>query len=138
MTLIQGAGVHWPSSRIVTYSRPPSAKPPRPLKNSSSRRGETGDATLFFERASRGSRVSWPHLLEPFHLFEEVAAAAEEHRAGDALEQRPGRGRHLFAPENEHGARAAVAPWTAAATAMPASPPPGPPADPARTTAGAR
>src|SRR6266542_5760352 len=35
-TLIQGAGVHCRSPRSVTYSRPPSPKPPRPLKNSSS------------------------------------------------------------------------------------------------------
>ena len=34
MTLIQGAGVHCPSPRMVTYSRPSAAKPPRPLKNS--------------------------------------------------------------------------------------------------------
>ena len=34
MTLIQGAGVHWPAPRIVTYSHPSFANPPRPLKNS--------------------------------------------------------------------------------------------------------
>ena len=39
MTLIQGAGVHCPSPRTVTYSRPSSTKPPRPLKNSNSGRG---------------------------------------------------------------------------------------------------
>src|SRR5713101_1155683 len=37
MTLTHGAGAHCRSPRIVTYSRPPRAKPPRPLKNSSSR-----------------------------------------------------------------------------------------------------
>ena len=36
ITLIQGAGVHCRSPRIVTYSRPSSPNPPRPLKNSSS------------------------------------------------------------------------------------------------------
>src|SRR5580704_10088744 len=43
MTLIHGAGVHRPVSRVVTYSRPSSAKPPRPLENSSVRRGEATD-----------------------------------------------------------------------------------------------
>ena len=36
MTLIQGAGVHSPCSRVATYSAPPRAKPPTPLKNSRS------------------------------------------------------------------------------------------------------
>ena len=35
-TLIQGAGVAWPGPSIVTYSLPPAANPPNPLKNSSS------------------------------------------------------------------------------------------------------
>jgi hypothetical protein len=30
-TLIHGAGVHCPAPRIVTYSRPSSAKPPSPF-----------------------------------------------------------------------------------------------------------
>src|SRR5213594_186679 len=38
ITLIHGAGVHRPSSRTVTYSRPSPAKPPRPLKSSTSGR----------------------------------------------------------------------------------------------------
>src|SRR5260370_32663139 len=38
--LTQGAGVHCPSPRTVTYSRPSSTKPPRPLKNSDSCRGD--------------------------------------------------------------------------------------------------
>src|SRR6185295_11747063 len=47
--LIQGAGVHCPSPRTVTYSRPSSTKPPRPFQNSSSgRRGgaSVGGSTL--------------------------------------------------------------------------------------------
>ena len=36
ITLIHGAGVHRPSRRMTTYSRPSCAKPPRPLKNSRS------------------------------------------------------------------------------------------------------
>src|SRR5207247_11455425 len=38
ITLIHGAGVHRPSRRMTTYSRPSCAKPPRPLKNSRSGR----------------------------------------------------------------------------------------------------
>src|SRR5438093_6458716 len=38
ITLIHGAGVHRPSPSTITYSRPSSAKPPRPLKNSRSGR----------------------------------------------------------------------------------------------------
>src|SRR2546428_8129207 len=34
ITLIHGDGVHRPSPRMVTYSRPSAAKPPRPLKSS--------------------------------------------------------------------------------------------------------
>src|SRR6266511_5474730 len=34
ITLIHGAGVHRPSPRIVTYSRPSASKPPNPLKSS--------------------------------------------------------------------------------------------------------
>src|SRR3954468_13740732 len=34
MTLIHGAGVVWPPRAITTYSRPCSANPPLPLKNS--------------------------------------------------------------------------------------------------------
>src|SRR5579872_2165775 len=40
MTLIHGAGVHCPSPRMVTYSAPSAAKPPKPLKNSSFGGGE--------------------------------------------------------------------------------------------------
>ena len=35
MTLAQGRGVSWSPSRTTTYSRPPSAKPPRPLARES-------------------------------------------------------------------------------------------------------
>ena len=38
-TLTQGAGAHCPSPSTVTYSWPPSTKPPMPLKNSDSKRG---------------------------------------------------------------------------------------------------
>src|SRR6266702_4498857 len=50
ITLDQGAGAHWPSPKTTTYSRPPWAKPPSPLKNesfgrSSAASGYVGDAT---------------------------------------------------------------------------------------------
>src|SRR2546427_3008783 len=45
ITLIHGAGVHRPAPRMITYSRPSSTKPPRPLKNSRSGSGiATSDA----------------------------------------------------------------------------------------------
>ena len=52
MTLSQGAGVACPGPRMVTYSRPPSTKPPSPLKNSSSGRGATGSLLGWLERAA--------------------------------------------------------------------------------------
>ncbi len=36
ITLIHGAGVDWPGPSTVTYSLPPAANPPKPLKNSRS------------------------------------------------------------------------------------------------------
>ena len=52
-TLIQGAGVHCPSPRTVTYSRPSSTKPPRPLKNSNSGRARRGIGGGWAARAGR-------------------------------------------------------------------------------------
>src|SRR5512134_1776499 len=52
MTLIQGAGVHCPSPRTVTYSRPSGVNPPRPLKNSRSSAG--GGTVSAFSRGERG------------------------------------------------------------------------------------
>src|SRR5712691_1808767 len=50
-TLIQGAGVHCPLPRIVTYSRPSGVNPPRPFQNSSSSAG--GDGASPLPRAGR-------------------------------------------------------------------------------------
>ena len=59
-TLIQGAGVHCPSPRTVTYSRPPSTNPPSPLKNSNSGRAggaSSGDWAPRRAAAGRGGRA---------------------------------------------------------------------------------
>src|SRR6266849_5759531 len=50
-TLIQGAGVAFPFSRIVTYSRPSGVNPPSPFQNSRSSAG--GDR---LSASSRGER----------------------------------------------------------------------------------
>jgi hypothetical protein len=63
MTLIQGAGVHCAAPRMVTYSRPAEAKPPRPLKNSRSGRASRVGGTTFptagrLNRETEGSGAS--------------------------------------------------------------------------------
>src|SRR6266850_4885307 len=59
ITLIQGAGVHCPSPRIVTYSRPSAAKPPRPLKNSrSGRGGKTSNDFVTGRRRASGTKAA--------------------------------------------------------------------------------
>src|SRR5437660_12373609 len=69
-TLIHGAGVHRPSSRTVTNSRPSFAKPPSPVESSRLGRGGVagagGRAAARRGRASgaaasgRGARATWP------------------------------------------------------------------------------
>src|SRR3954468_8792819 len=56
MTFSHGAGVDWSGPRIVMYSRPPSAKPPRPLKYSSFGRDPPAGVASTAEtlRAGRG------------------------------------------------------------------------------------
>ncbi len=59
MTLIHGAGIDRPAPRIVTYSRPSAANPPRPLKNSrSGATGTSGDALADGKRCEGGATVS--------------------------------------------------------------------------------
>ena len=43
-TLTHGAGVVCACAVVITYSRPSGVNPPRPLKNSRSRRGDAGAA----------------------------------------------------------------------------------------------
>src|SRR3972149_10981733 len=64
ITLIHGAGVHRPSPRTVTYSRPFPSKPPRPLKSSRSGRrvatsGDNGAATGRRGRAGGAAPGPW-------------------------------------------------------------------------------
>src|SRR5437667_4198224 len=54
ITLIHGDGVHRPSPRTVTYSRPSAAKPPRPLKNSRSGRAMATSDVGFVGARRRG------------------------------------------------------------------------------------
>src|SRR5688500_10665824 len=54
ITLIHGAGVHRPSRRMVTYSRPCFAKPPRPLKTSRSGGGIATSGIGFAAAGRRG------------------------------------------------------------------------------------
>ena len=73
MTFSHGAGVDCPGPRTATYSRPPSAKPPRPLKNSSSGRGaaarsarpavEPVGAGGRAVRSGRSRRMTWSARL---------------------------------------------------------------------------
>src|SRR5712691_10959141 len=54
ITLIHGAGVHRPWPRIVTYSRPSTAKPPNPLKSSRSGGGIATSGVGFVAAGRRG------------------------------------------------------------------------------------
>src|SRR5438093_11208712 len=57
ITLIHGDGVHRPSPRIVTYSRPSIAKPPKPFQSSRSGRGIATAAGGFAAGGRRGSAI---------------------------------------------------------------------------------
>src|SRR5438045_9598372 len=54
ITLIHGAGVHRPSRRMTTYSRPSCAKPPSPVKNSRSGSGFATSGLSFVVKRRRG------------------------------------------------------------------------------------
>src|SRR6266481_8924563 len=56
ITLIHGDGVHRPSSRTVTYSRPSRANPPSPLSSSRSRRRGAAAAGTGGRTAARRGR----------------------------------------------------------------------------------
>src|SRR2546427_1501203 len=57
ITLIHGDGVHRPSPRTVTYSRPSLAKPPKPFQRSSAGRGIGIAAGGFAAAGRRGSAI---------------------------------------------------------------------------------
>src|SRR6267142_5931653 len=55
ITLIHGDGVHRPSPRTVTYSRPSLAKPPKPFQSSRSDRGIATAGGSLVAAGRRGS-----------------------------------------------------------------------------------
>src|SRR6186997_281342 len=74
MTLIHGTGVHCPSPRTVTYSRPSSTKPPSPLKNSGSRCGPATSAA----GSGLAGRGGVARRLEARELLRERAVSTQE------------------------------------------------------------
>ena len=102
MTLIHGAGVHCPSPRMVTYSAPPAAKPPRPLKNSSFGSGAAVSWHSSRRPASWRRRDGRGGFFQTFDLLEEAAAAVPDHRSSGALEQAARLGRNQFVAKDEH------------------------------------
>ena len=83
MTLTQGAGVHCRSPRIVTYSRPSVAKPPRPLKNS---RAQARRRKSRRWRAHGGGGAAGgprrPGAQQPHDLVRESPLAREQRDSG--------------------------------------------------------
>ena len=119
ITLIHGAGVRKPSPRTVTYSRPLSANPPRPLKKSRARWG-SGTSRRLAARALPwdGRRHSFCPLRSS-DLLGQRAPPAEQHRSRDCLKQRPLLRRDQIRPQEEnaaaHVARVRREPQSAAA-----------------------
>ena len=110
MTLIQGAGVDWPGPRIVTYSRPSSAKPPSPLKNS--RLGRDGAACGCEARvpplAAVVGRQHASRLWHAIELIGEAPALSDEHRPRNRREQGAGLRRDQVGSQHEDAARGRV------------------------------
>ena len=101
MTLIQGAGVAWPGPSIVTYSLPPAANPPSPLKNSSSGVRERRESLRashrgFFERTHRLDRVG-----DAIELIRKASLLRHKHNAGGRDKQRTRLGGDQVRPKNE-------------------------------------
>ena len=105
MTFAQGSGVSWAPSRTMTYSRPPSAKPPIPFASASGRHlrlrrrgaeragGARGRRERERRRLGRGRRGS-------IELVREGPAAAAQDRARHAGEEEAlGLGHPLAAQE---------------------------------------
>src|SRR5579863_7770287 len=65
MTLIHGSGVRKPAPRTVTYSRPLSAKPPKPLKHSRSSRG-SGVSRPLDGPSDRGTASAGSRMFQRF------------------------------------------------------------------------
>ena len=116
MTFSHGAGVHCPSPNEITYSLPPSTKPPRPLKK------ESGPARegLFRVPARRRARDKRAGQLifegPPDKLFFERPAIRDDHNPRDRMQQNPvGFGHYIRAAKEDaaglvhQGLRAAYA-----------------------------
>ena len=134
ITLIQGAGVHCPSPRMVTYSRPSAAKPPRPLKNSRSGRGGktsndfvAGGRRAQWNQSALGSRLT-------YDLLGQGPAAAQEHSPCGGLEQGAILGRNEISAQNKHVARTVHAPHAASVIGWCGPVPPKRPGDLERRT----
>ena len=110
MTLIQGAGVDWPGPSIVTYSLPPAANPPSPLKNSSSGvRSAAGRSWAshgaFLERTYRLDRVG-----DAIELIGKTSMLRDKHDAGGRDQQRPRLGGDQVRPKHENPAQPGIDP----------------------------
>ena len=95
---------------MVTYSRPPSAKPPSPLKNSSSGRGAAGSLVgLRSSRAALRGRAILLGTLQADDLVGEAAPAAQQDGPGRGLEERAVLGGEPVAAQDVHPAAARMA-----------------------------
>ena len=106
MTLIQGAGVDWPGPRIVTYSRPSSAKPPSPLKNSSAGggagwRSAARSAAPLVAAVGRRRFLRFRHAVE---LIGERPALSDQNDPRHRREQGAGFRRNQVGPQHEDAA----------------------------------
>ena len=105
MTFAQGAGVLWPGSRLMTYSRPSSVKPPKPLWNDALPRPEwfdgLGDGGA--RRLERRRQALRGHA--PLYLLGHGLDGAREDDAGHGLEQHPVFLGKLFRAPDEDAAR---------------------------------
>ena len=113
MTLAQGRGVSWSPSRTMTYSRPPSAKPPNPLASTSA--GTSGGAIGAQALAGPGAARQLERgrlrrgRLGPIELLREGSPVAAQDRARHAAEEEPlGLGHPV--PAQEVGAAGPVLP----------------------------
>ena len=108
MTLIQGAGVDWPGPRIVTYSRPSAAKPPRPLKNSRPGGGSAMRGSSARHRASSRDPLSFLRFRHTVELIGERAALPNQNDPRHRREQRAGLRRQQVGPQHEDAAAPAL------------------------------
>ena len=130
--MIHGAGVRNPSPRTVTYSRPLSAKPPRPLKNSRACWGSGTSRRLAGARRLADGRRDGLRALRSSDLFGQGAAPAEQHGSRDRLKQRALLRRDQVGAQQENAAAHVARCPERAAIGCHAPVPPGNPANPER------